>query len=326
MSPGAPTSPVPEWCRYEPFDPGWPSWRERLYSALHPRGAIARAGWRPPDDFVTIADHVTSSAAVEGLERSVATVHYRAMADAVAVRTFRPGAVQEARAERRAGRLPQVVLAYSERVAQGLFRPAWVVPIAYPVPPAPVAPVDAPVAVLMADWQWPANKMALARLLAMWPAVVSAVPGARLVLAGRGMEKGSLGAMAGVHCLGPVGASADVLSQAAVVAFPCPNTSGPKVKVLEALAHGIPVVTTPAGVEGLVLPEGDGAVVVGLPQFGPALVDVLLSPERRRLLGQSGRAAIESNHSGIASAAARISAIEHAFAGSRSPVTQRSKV
>jgi glycosyltransferase involved in cell wall biosynthesis len=168
---------------------------------------------------------------------------------------------------------------------------------------------------LLADWRWPPNRWVLPRLLAMWPMVRAAVPDARLLLAGRGLH--DVGDLAGVEVLGPLRCSADLLDRVALIAFPCPDTSGPKVKVLEALSHGLPVVTTPAGVEGLLLPPGSGAVVTGLEGFPAALADLLASPRRRTELGRSGREAMLAGHAPVPAARARVAAVAAAFAPDR---------
>jgi glycosyltransferase involved in cell wall biosynthesis len=166
---------------------------------------------------------------------------------------------------------------------------------------------------MMADWSWPPNQQALSSLLEVWPDVVAAVPGARLLLAGRALKPEQVGQVHGLKVLGQVRQSVDMLSQASVLAFPCPATSGPKVKVLEALAYGIPVVTTPAGVEGLRLGPGEGALVSGRQGFAKALIKALLSPETRAVLGTSGRAAVEKHHSPVSAGRARLEVFAEAF-------------
>ena len=185
-------------------------------------------------------------------------------------------------------------------------------PIAYPVPAEALPIVDEPVAALLADWSWPPNHRALEWLLAAWPDVRDAVPAARLLLAGRHLERASVGSMAGVETLGAVASSTDVLARAAVIAFPCPPTSGPKVKVLEALAHGVPVVTTQAGVEGLVVEPGD-AVAVDRRHFASGLASLLTEPERRAQMAAGGRRSALAHHDGIPVARARLKAFEDAF-------------
>ena len=169
--------------------------------------------------------------------------------------------------------------------------------MAYPMPPAPLDLVDEPVVTLLASWNWAPNHAALAELLSCWPVVRDAVPGARLLLAGRGLDAMRVGTIAGVEQVGEVGVPADVLGRAAVVAYPCPGTSGPKVKVIEALAHGVAALTTPAGVEGLgVAPDDGPAVDRRRADFAAALIALLRDPARRAEMAQRGRPAVVAAH------------------------------
>ena len=303
---------IPEWCRYEPVDIG-ALWRAHLRGLIRPRHDAALARWEPAPDAVAVADHICSFAATAPFPRSVATFHFRAIADALAVRRIGLAQVQTARAEWSAGRRASLVLAYSERVGRSVGERARFVPIAYDIPSEPVAPVEAPVAALIADWSWAPNRRALSWLLAAWSEVHDALPQARLLLAGRWLNRMKVGTIPGVFPIGRVALSSDVLSQAAVVAFPCPTSSGPKVKVLEALAYSIPVVTTAAGIEGIVLPDGAGAVVVSRGEFPHALTKLLVDPERRATLGAAGRQSVAIHHSPVAAARARIDAFAEEF-------------
>ncbi len=241
------------------------------------------------------------------------TFHLRALADAWAVRHVRPSDVQVARSEWIGSRRAGLSLAYSQRVGRYLGTKARIVPIAYPVPNEPIAPVEEPVAAILADWSWPPNQRSLHSLLSCWPQVRQKVPAARLLVAGRNLADMRIGAEMGVELIGPVSKSEEVLSQASVVAFPCPSSSGPKIKVLEALSYGIPVVATPAGLEGVFAPPGCGSVSVRLRDFGQTLASLLLDPEQRAALGKSGREAVATHHSPTASAQARIDEISRAF-------------
>ncbi|HVA73617.1 MAG TPA: glycosyltransferase family 4 protein [Acidimicrobiales bacterium] len=246
-------------------------------------------------------------------ERSVVTFHLRSLLDAWAVRHLRPTDVQVARAEWIASRRAGLSLAYSQRVGRHLGTSPRIVPIAYPTPSESITPVEEPVAALIADWSWPPNRRSLHFLLKNWADVRRRVTGAQLLLAGRNLGDTGIGAEKGIELIGAVSNSTEVLSRAAVVAFPCPSSSGPKMKVLEALSYGLPVVSTPPGLEGVFAPPGSGSVVASPHNFVQALSELLLNPEQRAMLGKSGREAVIANHSPTASAQARIDAIRDAF-------------
>ena len=248
---------------------------------------------------------------MRGEPLAAVTFHYLTRFDAPAVGRRSARDVQDRRHEAFAARRAPAVLAFSERVGRIAGDRARIVPIAYPVPPEPLAPVDEPVVLLLANWEWPPNVVALASMLEEWPRVRSLVPDARLLLAGWGSESLDVD-VPGTELVGPVDRVADVLARAAVLAFPCPPSSGPKVKVMEALAHGVPVVTTPAGVEGLRLAEGEGAVVVE-EGFAEALAKLLGDPDERRRLGASGRAAMLAHHAPVPAARARVAALRDAL-------------
>jgi glycosyltransferase involved in cell wall biosynthesis len=168
-------------------------------------------------------------------------------------------------------------------------------------PPTPVPVVDRPVAVLPADWSWPPNLAALIGLLSDWPSIRAEVPGATLLLAGPHLPDMSL--PAGVTALGRLPRLDDLWASAAVLAFPCPSSSGPKVKVLEAAMVGVPVVTTPAGVEGL---ELDGVVVSPASTFAATLTGVLGDPARRSDLADRCRTSAIASHAPVVAATRRL--------------------
>ena len=310
--PSAPAGPLPAWARYEPVVVPRTA-ATRWQALLRPRFGAGLAGWRPAPGAVAVADHVPSASAVAGLDRSVVTLHYRALADALAVRRLSPADVQTARAERRAARSARLVLAYSARVGRGLGAVVRHVPLTGPVADRALETVEEPVVALIADWAWPPNRLALRRLLRIWPEVRGAVPGAQLLVAGRNLSGDAVGILPGVEVLGPVASSLDVLSRAALVAFPCPGSSGPKAKTLEALAHGVPVVTTPAGMEGIAPSPEAERMVVGLGGFAWRVVELLRDPAERATLAAGAFQAVQAGHSPETAARARIDAFADVF-------------
>jgi glycosyltransferase involved in cell wall biosynthesis len=123
----------------------------------------------------------------------------------------------------------------------------------------------------------------------VWPRIRRRVPDARLLVAGRGVEMLGLGDSPGVELLGPVPSAVEFVRSLSVLAFPLERGSGMKVKVLEAIACGVPVVTTPLGAEGV---EADGVVVETEDDALAAAAAGILSDDRlRRDLGASCREA-----------------------------------
>jgi glycosyltransferase involved in cell wall biosynthesis len=212
--------------------------------------------------------------------------------------SFRHG-LEVSLAERAAMRRHHYLVASSPLIAESLKQSA---PLAHIVH-APLsldpqyyvpAPLDGPpVAGVIGTGDWPPTAAAMHMLVdTVWPAIKRRAPAARLVVAGRGTEKLGLSSAHDVDCIGEVPSSADFLRRLSLLLFPLPRGSGVKVKVLEALAVGLPVVTTPAGAEGI---DADPGVVVANEMAGlvAAASSILLDPQERLERGRSARALFE---------------------------------
>lgn len=132
------------------------------------------------------------------------------------------------------------------------------------VPVSPPSPPDGTV-LAVGDWRYGPNRDGLKSFLARdWPRISEAVPGRRLVLAGRGSEDHPGG-------LGRVEDLTPLYDSAAVVVAPATSGAGTQLKVVEAVARGRVVVSPPYGARSLppglrgLCPSGDvGALVVAL--------------------------------------------------------------
>ena len=158
----------------------------------------------------------------------------------------------------------------------------------------PRAALDGPpVAGLIGTATWPPTAAAMRRLVeTVWPRVRRYAPDATLLLAGRGSDRLGLGNEPGVEVLGEVGSSREFFGRLSVMPFPIERGSGMKVKVLEAIASGVPVVTTPAGAEGI--EPGDGVVVEeDWERFAEASAELLRDPRARAQRGAAARALFE---------------------------------
>lgn len=214
-------------------------------------------------------------------------------------------ALHTLRAERRALRRARWVLANSQDVAALLPRriPAErraVAPLALdPAHYLPPATLAGPVAGLIGNARWPPTAAAVRRLLEhVWPLVLERRPDATLVLAGEGMEPSTFGGggeLAGVQWRGRVPSAVELLRELGVLVYPLPAGTGTKVKVLEALALGVPVVTTRAGAEGLV---GRGGVTVAEDdqRIAQATVALLEDAQARARAGSEARENFLAHH------------------------------
>lgn len=296
-----------EWVRVPPGN----ALATHARALLNPRSAVLRTDWAPRPDAIPVAVEPYAAPIVTRSPRSVLLLHYLTRLDHRALRRFTPADVQDRRAERRAIGRSRLVLALSTRVAAAAGQgDHHALPVAIRPPAERVAPVEQPVAAVLANWHWPPNQYVLDRLLRSWDSVRARVPGARLLLAGGGL--GGVGTIPGVEVLGRVQRSIDVLARAAVVPLPLPGTSGPKVKVIEALGAGVPVLTTAAGVEGLHHSCEDGMTVTTTATFEDDLVALLDDAARRAELAGAGVDAVSTHHTPDVLAAAWLRACRDA--------------
>jgi glycosyltransferase involved in cell wall biosynthesis len=105
---------------------------------------------------------------------------------------------------------------------------------------------------------WAPNREGLLWLLReVWPAVINVAPELRLVIAGIG--NGSYLApfldLPGVSLRGEIEQVSELYTQARAALIPVFSGSGVRVKALEAFAHGVPVLSTSKGIEGLGLSD-----------------------------------------------------------------------
>ena len=140
-----------------------------------------------------------------------------------------------------------------------------------------------PVVTLIGSFDWHPGLTAGERLLKrLWPDIKRQIPAARLQLVGRNALQ-ALGRFADPPDVSIVENVPDILpyfTEADVLVYAPTKASGMKVKILESFALGLPVVTTPDGVEGIPAVTGVHAEIAG---DDPGLVSGVL-----RLLGDAG--------------------------------------
>jgi glycosyltransferase involved in cell wall biosynthesis len=172
------------------------------------------------------------------------------------------------------------------------FPHAHVVPNTYEPEPdvdgEPAAELPAGEAVLFQGWlEWGANEDA-----ALWfahevlPTLRALRPEALFVLVGAPSSAvAALAGEPGVHVVGEVPRMAPYLAAARVMVAPLRVGGGTRIKILEGFAHGVPVVSTRVGCEGLEVEPGTHLEVADEPgEFAVRVADLLRDAERRRAL------------------------------------------
>ena len=132
----------------------------------------------------------------------------------------------------------------------------------------------------------------------VWPLVRRLSPGARLTLAGRAPppEIAALTA-ADVRVPGMVDDLRPLYARASMVTAPIFWGSGVRIKILEALACGLPLVTTALAAEGIDLRQGESALFAEQPgEFAAAIARLLDDAALRVRLSAAGRALVERDY------------------------------
>lgn len=137
------------------------------------------------------------------------------------------------------------------------------------------------------------NKVGLLWFLEhVWPRVVAELPDARLKIIGQGSRELALprAVMESVTPLGFVDELAPAYAGAAAVVCPVLAGGGTRIKIIEAAAHGRPVVSTKVGAEGLAFRHEESILIADSPSdFAQYLVELLSDRERRRALAEAAR-------------------------------------
>lgn len=157
---------------------------------------------------------------------------------------------------------------------------------------SPPAPEQPPVVLLTGAFAWPPNvEGALAFLAGGWPSVRARVSGARLRVVGKDLSPrlAEAARAAGAEPVGYVESMIPEFARATALIVPLWVGAGARVKIVEALAARLAVVSTPLGAEGLGLIPDRHMLEGGTPaELGDALAELLLDPGRAAAMAAAG--------------------------------------
>ncbi len=143
----------------------------------------------------------------------------------------------------------------------------------------------------------PPNRDGLRWLLRdILPRLRARVPEARLLIAGRGSET-LRDLPAGVQTLGCVADIRDVYRRGALLLVPLRDGGGSRLKIVEAWASGLPVVSTTAGAAGLRDAAAHCAIADTADAFADATALLLAQPARAEELARQARRHAERHYS-----------------------------
>jgi glycosyltransferase involved in cell wall biosynthesis len=193
------------------------------------------------------------------------------------------------------------LLATSESDARIVRAIAPGTPVAvYPnaLPPAPLPPRgDDNAVVFSGNMEYHPNRSAVRFFRKeVWPRLRAECPGLVWRLIGKNPEavREFTGGDPRIEVRGPVDDAIRELARCRVAVVPLLAGSGTRLKILEAWAAGLPVVSTTLGAEGLPVRQGENILLAdGGPEFVSAVTRLLACSTVREELGKAGRLLLE---------------------------------
>lgn len=207
-------------------------------------------------------------------------------------------------AERRAAGMAEAMLVCSQEDRDHLVRLGFprvqVVPNAVDIPADPPGPGEGASLLFVGSMAHEPNGEAAERMVRrIFPRVLARRPDARLVLAGKGSDAlpSRAAGPANVAYLGFVQDLDAVTAGTAVFVCPMVNGGGTRIKLLDAAAQALPIVSTPMGAEGIGFTDGRDALLREDDEgFAAACLELLADPERGRRLGRAAREKIVAEY------------------------------
>jgi glycosyltransferase involved in cell wall biosynthesis len=178
----------------------------------------------------------------------------------------------------------------------------WVVPFAldtalYRLLP----PATEPVVGMIGSMHWEPSRSAARRLITrIWPLVKQRVPAARLYIAGWNAAKylSDCASQPDVVLAENLEHPTEFFSKAAVMVYAPSRGSGMKVKVMESMAYGVPVVTTWEGMEGMEYQNGRECWVAESDEgLAEKVCRLLENPAERGQMRQAARSLMDERYS-----------------------------
>jgi glycosyltransferase involved in cell wall biosynthesis len=144
------------------------------------------------------------------------------------------------------------------------------------------------------NFEWMQNQEATEVLInKVWPKIKNVYPKARVWIAGRQMPewlKKISRKKKDVEITENIPDARDAYRTANVMVAPIKGAGGTRLKILEAMASGLPVVSTKIGVAGLNVKDGVHALIADTPEeLAKKAVELLKNPKKAEKIGEKGR-------------------------------------
>ncbi|MDP3613543.1 MAG: glycosyltransferase, partial [Rubrivivax sp.] len=163
------------------------------------------------------------------------------------------------------------------------------------------APYDADTISFIGRMDYYPNQECMSRFCAQtWPLLKARRPALKLLIVGADPtpEMRDLGKLPGVTVTGSVPDVRPFIRGSALMVAPLAIARGTQNKILEAMAMGVPVVTSTIAAGGVDAIAGEDLLVADTPQeTADAILCIISDPAERQRLADTGRARMLSHHS-----------------------------
>lgn len=165
---------------------------------------------------------------------------------------------------------------------------------------SPFAFVHRPLSIFhIGSMEWQANEQGVMWFLKkVWPLVLSVEPNVKFHLAGKVLSKTDPRFFqTGIVNHGEVDDAEVFMQKYGIMMVPIQAGSGIRIKSLEAMALGVPIVSTSIGAQGLSVDKGTQMIIADDPaDFANGIVQLLLNPAASQAMTQQARAYVEEHH------------------------------
>jgi len=131
----------------------------------------------------------------------------------------------------------------------------------------------------------------------IFPHILDVYPQTKLRVTGalQGVDLDKLQASESVEFTGYLEDVRPIIAKSWVSVVPLRIGGGTRLKILESLAMGTPVIATRKGAQGLAIQSGEGILIADSPQqFGEYVIDVFEQPELRQALSMAGKISVRT--------------------------------
>ena len=132
----------------------------------------------------------------------------------------------------------------------------------------------------------------------IFPEIRKKIPDATLYIAGSSMpDEFQTKSEDGIEIVGYVDSISDFMTSKGIMLVPIKSGSGVKIKIIEGMNLGVPILSTPLGIEGIAVENGKDIIIASNDtEFIKAAIELNASSELREYIGNNAKNTIKLNY------------------------------